>query len=337
MRRITPVLAVFGVCLSAAAFARSQNSIFTRLTDLEQHEAASARTAERCDGDIAKLDERIDSLAQQMKVANRAASPIRRQVAQSMRVWVSSLSSHGGTTWQKRDTSYLLGHAAAKALRPKLSNVALLDLAQSHQATLQFTVAERARLSVQLAQAKADVNVTRENRARVLQDAKNDESVRQDLAHTDEALHSSLTRLLKNKTQVDFHRFKGTLLPPVPGEPDVKFGPRATNFKDVTIRHTGLTWKIESGTPVKVVGAGLVVFAHAFEGYGNLVIVDHGGGYHSLYAHLGALNVSAGDQVEKARVIGKSGETGSLEGPKFYFELRQNGLAVDPQEWFIRK
>ena len=337
MKRTFAVIGASSVLLSAVAFADARDSIFVRLADIEQGGFSAQAAAKSHAAQVDEVDERIEAIANQLQVTTRASAPVRQRVADTMQLWVSALNNQAGTQWERQDTTYLLGYAAPRALKPKLVDVSLLDLAQSHRMMLGFAIAERAQLTVELAQAKANVDVAAAKREQLIKQAKTDASVKEDLAHTDEALHSSLSRLLRNETTVDFHRFKGALIPPLASDPTVLFGPRPTDFKDVTVRHTGWTWKVAVGQKVRAVGAGLVVFAHAFEGYGNMVIVDHGGGYHSLYAHLDTLAVAAGDRIEKGATLATTGESGSLEGPKLYFELRQNGRAIDPKEWFIRK
>ena len=77
---------------------------------------------------------------------------------------------------------------------------------------------------------------------------------------------------------------------------------------------------------------GTVAFADFFRGYGLMVVVDHGGKHHSLYAHLAENRVQAGDQVTAGQTIGTAGASG-LDGPGLYFEMRFQGKPVDPADW----
>lgn len=149
------------------------------------------------------------------------------------------------------------------------------------------------------------------------------------------ALEEELERLRDLPASEDFHRRKGALIPPVPGQPDHPFGPRRREGSFTEIRHTGVTYLIDAGAEVRSVAGGEAVLAQRLPGFGKVVIVDHGGGYHSLYAHLQEFSVEVGDEVRARQMVGLSGETGSLEGPKFYFELRRQGRPVDPQQWFV--
>jgi septal ring factor EnvC (AmiA/AmiB activator) len=126
---------------------------------------------------------------------------------------------------------------------------------------------------------------------------------------------------------------KGRLLAPAAGQVVVGFG-RIVNpkFNTVTVQN-GLDIAARAGAPVRAVAPGRVVHAGWFKGYGNLVIVDHGEGYHSLFAHLGAMQTAMGELVEAGAVLGSVGDSGSLKGAYLYFELRERGRPVDPRPW----
>jgi len=87
------------------------------------------------------------------------------------------------------------------------------------------------------------------------------------------------------------------------------------------------------GTEFKAVYPGTVLYTGWFKGYGNMIILDHGHGYYTLYAHASAIQVREGETVRQGQVIGQVGETGSLAGPRLYFEVRSQGQPEDPQRW----
>jgi Peptidase family M23/Putative peptidoglycan binding domain len=103
------------------------------------------------------------------------------------------------------------------------------------------------------------------------------------------------------------------------------FGPRGIGF------HPGIDLSASTGTPVGAAGAGRVILA-AYDpsGYGNLVEVAHGGGVVSMYAHLSAISVRAGQSVATGTRVGRVGATGESTGPHLHFEVRVRGAAVDP-------
>jgi septal ring factor EnvC (AmiA/AmiB activator) len=126
---------------------------------------------------------------------------------------------------------------------------------------------------------------------------------------------------------------KGSLRPPVDAEISEGFG-RVVDpeFGTATFR-SGVDFAAPAGTSVRCVAGGVVRFAGWFRGYGRIVIVDHGEGFHTISGHLDEIDVEVGDQVRESEVLGSVGETGSLGGPSLYFEVRRDGEPVDPEEW----
>jgi len=337
MHRIFFVI-LLGLAGSALAVDRPE-SVFSRLDRLERESFEAQGNAREQMRELALLDESIRETATQRDLAARASKPIRRRVVNTMARWHSALNAtaQSNASWKAHDTQELLRFSASSAIRPNLDDLHVLQKVDVQSTTLQGMVSAHAQRTVTLAQHKATGDLRAEEREAELRRAKDDPNVKEDLKATDSQLHEAMLKMLKYETDRDFHRLKGTLLPPVPGTPSFLFGVRATVAADVTIRHTGWTYRSPKGTPVRATADGLVIFAHTFEGYGHLVIIDHGGGYHSLYAHLDSVDVKTGTSVERNTKLGESGESGSLEGPKFYFELRHQGKAIDPRSWFVSR
>lgn len=127
-----------------------------------------------------------------------------------------------------------------------------------------------------------------------------------------------------------FEKVIGEIKWPVKGQIISTFGNQVNPKYGTTVKNNGIDIKAPLGTPVHAVAKGKVVYNDRFLGYGNVVLVDHGKGYYTLYAHLQDIKVNVKDIVEKDQVVGSVGDTGSLEGPKLHFELRKNGKPVDP-------
>jgi septal ring factor EnvC (AmiA/AmiB activator) len=130
-----------------------------------------------------------------------------------------------------------------------------------------------------------------------------------------------------------FLALRRRLAPPVDAPITRDFG-RVVDSEFLTETfHAGVVFEAPLGTPVQSVAAGRVRFADWFRGYGRLVILDHGDGYFTVSGHLDALEVDVGDVLQPRQVIGTVGETGSLSGPRLYFEIRQGAQALDPRDW----
>jgi murein DD-endopeptidase MepM/ murein hydrolase activator NlpD len=94
--------------------------------------------------------------------------------------------------------------------------------------------------------------------------------------------------------------------------------------------HEGIDIAVAEGTPVRAAAAGTVIYAGWLGGYGNLVVVDHGNGLSTAYAHNSSLGVGVGQSVAAGEIVSYSGNTGNSTGPHVHFEVRVNGSAVDP-------
>ncbi|MCX6372704.1 MAG: M23 family metallopeptidase [Actinobacteria bacterium] len=94
--------------------------------------------------------------------------------------------------------------------------------------------------------------------------------------------------------------------------------------------HTGIDLGVAYGTPIHAADSGTVIYATWMGGYGNVIIIDHGRGISTLYAHQSSLAVGTGTRVVRGQVIGYVGSTGFSTGPHLHFEVRVNGNPVDP-------
>ena len=108
------------------------------------------------------------------------------------------------------------------------------------------------------------------------------------------------------------------------------FGLRRHPLLEVTKMHTGVDWAAPPGTPVFAAGRGRVMFAGAKGEYGNAVVIEHGGGWQTLYSQLLRIAVSEGDCVAFGAVIGQVGSTGLSAGPHLHFEVVRDGKHLDP-------
>jgi len=134
---------------------------------------------------------------------------------------------------------------------------------------------------------------------------------------------------------LDFASFRGALAPPVKGAVVSAFGRYVhPEFGTVTVNN-GITIRSTAGAPVEAVYPGVVVFADRMQGYGNLLIVDHGDTFYTVYAHAARLLKKPGDRVQGREAVAVVGDSGSLVGPACYFEIRHRGQPLDPAGWLL--
>lgn len=118
---------------------------------------------------------------------------------------------------------------------------------------------------------------------------------------------------------------------PLDGSITSNFGPRDAPMDGASTNHQGIDIDGNEGDFVIASESGTVTHAGLQGSYGNLVIIDHGGGYETYYAHLSSIDVRVDEDVMQNRVIGKVGKTGRATGPHLHFELRLNGSPVSPK------
>ena len=116
---------------------------------------------------------------------------------------------------------------------------------------------------------------------------------------------------------------------PVRGRVIAGFGPKPNG-----LQNDGINLAVPEGTPVKAADDGVVAYAgNELKGYGNLVLVRHGNGFVTAYAHASEIMVKRGDTVKRGQVIAKSGQTGNVTSPQLHFEIRKGATPVDPSQY----
>jgi len=137
----------------------------------------------------------------------------------------------------------------------------------------------------------------------------------------------------KNIGHLTFSAHKGLLIIPVKGKITSLFGPYKNRKYNITNFRSGIDIKADKGEPIRSVFQGKVLYSNWFKGYGNMIIIDHGNNYYTIYAHLEETFKSKGDAVETREVIATVGDTGSMAGAKLYFEVRHHGKPENPLVW----
>ncbi|MCX7571072.1 peptidoglycan DD-metalloendopeptidase family protein [Tumebacillus sp. DT12] len=159
---------------------------------------------------------------------------------------------------------------------------------------------------------------------------------------------AAIAAIFNVRKQIDAERYKqnqpnpskpltGNWAWPVPASMNItsEFGDRIDPFTGVRTGHNGMDIAAATGTQVVAAQAGTVITAGWVNGFGNCIIIDHGGNLWSLYGHLvnGGINVSEGQQVVKGAPIGKVGSTGRSTGPHLHFGVYLNGQVVSPRNY----
>jgi len=204
---------------------------------------------------------------------------------------------------------------------------------------LQRKTREAMSLRVELDRARRALEADRQRKSELLtsivEKKETHAAYLQELEEAEGKLGQLLSGLGAADIDVPITVFKGALPWPARGRVRVAFGRhKHPRFETYTL-HNGIEIEAPVDTPVTAVHDGTVAFADQFLGYGLMVIIDHGGKNHTLYAHLAEARVRPGQHVSAGDVVGTVGASG-VDGPGLYFEMRSQGKPQDPQEWLTR-
>jgi len=203
------------------------------------------------------------------------------------------------------------------------------------KATLQQLEANQARYHAQVQAEAKQVQRYRTKAQHVLTSiATNRAELENQLAALDEESRRIQQMLAASQRGVSGARYggkwSGSLLKPVNGRVGSGFGMRMHPILGYRRMHSGVDIGASYGSTIRAADTGLVVYAGWRGGYGKCVIIDHGSGVATLYAHMSSISVSAGQVVKRGGTIGAVGSTGLSTGPHLHFEVRRNGCPVNP-------
>ena len=115
------------------------------------------------------------------------------------------------------------------------------------------------------------------------------------------------------------------------------FGWQKHSKFNISVLNKGIEISSSIGQSVDAVSTGVAIYADWFKGYGKMIILDHGANFYTIYGHLSEITISVGERVEIGKNIGLAGDTGSLYGASLYFEIRKQGIPLNPLEWLKNK
>ena len=198
-------------------------------------------------------------------------------------------------------------------------------------------------LSREIIQKLDEVKKTKDQKVTVLKAVKGERELQMKSVRELSLAAKDLEQMIHKISKSDeikggnFSFMKGSLSLPVKGRVAIGYGEYLDNNLKVKMISKGLSISAATGDPVRAVYDGKIIYSGTFRGYGNIIIVDHGQNYYSLYARLLSLNKLVGDKVLRGDLIGTVGESDPFGNTRLYFEIRQNGVPIDPTSWFSVK
>lgn len=221
--------------------------------------------------------------------------------------------------------------ATLEALQSTRQDIAAtLEELQQRQAALAQKQEALARAQQTRQQAVARLNESIQGKGAELKKLQADQKELQQLL---DAIRAAVVDLQVPDNYQPFKAARTKMPWPVPGRASSRFGDQRNQGK---MRWQGVTIPAPAGTPVKAIHHGRVVYADWLRGMGLLLIIDHGEGYMSLYAHNQTLLREVGEWVSAETPIATVGDSGGLSQPALYFEVREKGKPVNPARWCRR-
>ena len=181
----------------------------------------------------------------------------------------------------------------------------------------------------------------RQSKVEILSSVRKEKSSHQRMIAELKEASKRLLDLIRKSSETDtytgsgavFTRFRGKLPWPVEGKIAVPYGSQKDPQFSTPVFRNGVHIQTPESSEARSVYDGKVIFAEWLKGFGQLVIISHGNGYHTLYGNLSEIFSHVGDIIKASQVIGKVGTSGILNAPGLYFEIRYKGKPLDPAQW----
>ena len=333
----------------ADELAKQEKSILTDLRKLELERQIKAEELAAIEGDL-------QSTEQQLAAANARADSLRRSADREqpdiddrlVRLYKMGRAGYWRLLLDVEDVQALgRAYRTAAALstldRNRVQQHAqTLEALERERSSLQTKAGEFSRLQASAAAAQTALERAVAARTALVKSIDSRRDLAAQLASELDAAHLKLQSALAQNSAVaavavPIRPFRGELPWPADGIVTQRFGRQGSSrVAGISFNRNGIELSLAESQPVVAVHGGTVTHAGPFTAYGQLVIIDHGGGAVSLYGHLASIRVNRGDRVAAGATVGLSGRN-PAGNPSLYFELRIDGAPVDPLQWLRRQ
>jgi len=190
---------------------------------------------------------------------------------------------------------------------------------------------------------EAELAQKKREKETILHSVRTEKATRQKMIAELKEASRRMLEIIRESTRTDeyegkgFTQLKGKLVWPAEGRIAIPYGSHKDPQFDTPVFRNGIHIQTESSDDARAVYSGKVIFAEWFKGFGQLIIINHGGGYHTLYGNLSEIFSKVGDIIKEKQLIGKVGTSGVLNAQGIYFEIRYKGKPLDPAQWLKKK
>ena len=341
-----------------------ERSASTRISSLDEEISLTAKLIRSLKSEEEKTRKRIlqlksDILKNENELESLRARYKKRVVNSYRKGRLTDLEKvFSSTTWRQAiyRTQYL---KIISDIEKKLTNQIERLLIQISQQKLELEAALRNNLKLvrdkqQQISSYRDMRIDREKE---LNRIRNDKKALSNYIEEKEAgiiqLESIIKKVLEDKARFErelrirkqqealktksFKALKGQLPWPADGRIISKFGRQWNSKLKTTTENPGIDIKGQPGSPIRTVLGGVVTTITYIRGYGTTIIVDHGGGFYTVYSHVTNIQTVVDGQVRNGDIIAYMGDSGSINGSKLHFEIWGKGQKLDPEKWLIKK
>ncbi|MHB1843643.1 MAG: murein hydrolase activator EnvC family protein [Deltaproteobacteria bacterium] len=333
--------------LDVERLGREEVSLLGALDEAERAEADAARAAGEAISRQRAAERELAEARQSEAVAERRAQGELAHLEPRLRVWQRlsgarrlDLLLDARSIQEASTRKALLERILGAELSAARGCLADLKAARDERQRVAELASDLERRSAQATLARQLAHAQRSRHAALLAAVQGERSLHAMAAAELKVAQSRLSAVVRalpplRMDDTGFRLAKGTLPRPCAGHVEVGFGQIYNPRWGTVTLQKGLDIRAAEGSRVSAVHRGRVVHAAWLSGYGNLMIVDHGDGYYTLFAHLASMEKQVDDLVEPGDPLGTVGATGSLKGPYLYFEIRHHGEAQDPSQWLV--
>ncbi len=302
------------------------------ISKTDEYLADNEARLKKITADLKEMTDRYQSLqATFQRAKERVISRLRfLQRQPPVTWWLALLSSDSLKQFLDRRQQLLYIYKQDRKLLADLKSVADSVLAQRDE--IKALENEALLIKQQLMYQRSVYNAQAESQQRIIERLKND---RRSLEIAEARLVQDsrrLTAFIQAQTEgsIVLPPGNGYLTYPVQGVVTSPFGWRIHPILGYEKFHSGIDFGADYGTPIYAAQGGVVILAEWYGGYGNTIVIDHGNGITTLYAHCDSVYVQPGDRIVQGQPIGEVGSTGFSTGPHLHFELRAQGEPIDP-------
>ena len=334
----------------------------SQLQKVQKEAALTADLLRQLEAKQARVEEQIDGIRAEHARASEELAVRKRRMARTLRaMYVRGTPTNAEVVLRTASVRYALSHFKYLGLVARNNERLLEDI----RAQERYLAATDAKLTETLYEITTTAAEARDEKDRLAQVRRSRESMLQrmrrqradykraidELAAAERKVQSMIATLEKRRQEalaagrtidvypdIGFAKLRGAMPWPVRGRLKTGFGRHKNPRHGTETFNSGVDIAAAEGADVRCVARGQVEYVQWLDGYGKTIIVNHGGGYYTVYAHLSEALVSESMSLEPGHVIGRVGDTGSLDGVKLHFEVRAgaHGEPVDPVRWLSR-